>query len=272
MSPSDSQVTRTSCCTMSGLEQAEQTPSNDDGPANDNECSICLEEIEATELVELSCHHKFHKACIVTQMTFGKNKRVCALCRIPLPTLSDLVPNFEEDYAHCMVRPKEDPISNYGTIQGGATALHLACSQGHDSIVKILLDHGANIHAQVNDGKSVLHIAALSRRDSTINLLIDRGANVEMRDKLGFTPVMVSALKGFDSTTTLFLDRGALINVQDPLGNSAGSLASRFGHESTRDLIIQRGGVVTVSNPPPTEASETVSPPVPPEPTAAAEN
>jgi hypothetical protein len=69
----------------------------------ENDCSICLETITEESLLLLPCAHKFHKACIVKQMTFGKNSQVCALCRVPLPSLTSLVPNYKEEFVSAFV-------------------------------------------------------------------------------------------------------------------------------------------------------------------------
>ena len=45
---------------------------------NNEECSICLEDIEFEDLKILSCNHKFHKECIDT---WTKKNPICPYCR-----------------------------------------------------------------------------------------------------------------------------------------------------------------------------------------------
>lgn len=45
---------------------------------NNDECSICLEDIEFKDLEILSCNHKFHKECIEI---WRKKNPICPYCR-----------------------------------------------------------------------------------------------------------------------------------------------------------------------------------------------
>ncbi|KOM30071.1 hypothetical protein LR48_Vigan848s000300 [Vigna angularis] len=48
------------------------------------ECCICLEGLDINcESCTMPCHHAFHQQCILKWL---KTKRVCPLCRYPLPT------------------------------------------------------------------------------------------------------------------------------------------------------------------------------------------
>lgn len=44
-------------------------------------------------------------------------------------------------------------------IEDGATPLFIACDNGHERIVKLLINYGANIHLCKEDGVSPLIIA-----------------------------------------------------------------------------------------------------------------
>ena len=54
------------------------------------------------------------------------------------------------------------------------TALHSAATEGHDSIVRLLLDEGADVSATDKDGDTVLFTAALSGMKLTIEPLLKR--------------------------------------------------------------------------------------------------
>ena len=63
--------------------------------------------------------------------------------------------------------------------QGGDKALRLAAEHGHLEVVKLLLDRGADIHAQ-ND--YALRWAARNGHLDVVELLLDRGANIHAQN------------------------------------------------------------------------------------------
>ena len=54
--------------------------------------------------------------------------------------------------------------------------IHLAAEKGHKDIVKLLLDHGANIDVKDNDGETPIYRAAVKGHTETVKLLLDHGA------------------------------------------------------------------------------------------------
>lgn len=76
-----------------------------------------------------------------------------------------------------------DPVDNYKQ-----TPLHLASCK-HLDLVKILLQRGANIHAQNCDGRTPLHLAILHHELPIISFLLDSGADLNAEDNTGKTPL-----------------------------------------------------------------------------------
>ncbi|WP_244285643.1 MULTISPECIES: ankyrin repeat domain-containing protein [Caballeronia] len=71
----------------------------------------------------------------------------------------------------------------------GWTPLHYAATNGHDDIVKILLDHSAYIDAGSPNGTTPLMMAARGGHLSTCKLLLDEGADLRVKNQLGMTAV-----------------------------------------------------------------------------------
>ena len=72
----------------------------------------------------------------------------------------------------------------------GRTALHLAARRGHTSIAKTLIDRGAYVNFTDEHGQTPLHKAAPNYKvcKRVYKLLESRGANDNMRDKWNLTP------------------------------------------------------------------------------------
>lgn len=61
----------------------------------------------------------------------------------------------------------------------------LAAMNGHVAAVKLLLDHGSDINAQIETNKNTaLTLACFQGRQEVVALLVDRRANVEHRAKV----------------------------------------------------------------------------------------
>jgi ankyrin repeat protein len=74
----------------------------------------------------------------------------------------------------------------------GSTPMHCAVWKGHQPVVALLLEAGADANAQnENDhwGTTPLHAAAHANQAAIAQLLIDHGANVNATDREGRTPM-----------------------------------------------------------------------------------
>ena len=63
-----------------------------------------------------------------------------------------------------------------------------AAFHGHVNVVKLLLDHGADINLRGRDGATALMYAATADRKDVVRLLLDRGAHRWIRDRFNQTP------------------------------------------------------------------------------------
>src|SRR5215471_13823613 len=67
----------------------------------------------------------------------------------------------------------------------GSTPLHCACWKGHDAVVRLLLDSGADVNAENNNdhwGTTPLHAAAHANQKKIAEMLIAHGANIASRN------------------------------------------------------------------------------------------
>lgn len=69
----------------------------------------------------------------------------------------------------------------------GATALHVAAAKGYISVMKILIQAGADLNAQDNDGWTALHAAAHWGQKEACAILADNLANMDIQNLAGQT-------------------------------------------------------------------------------------
>lgn len=137
----------------------------------------------------------------------------------------------------------------------GRTALHYATWQGHEAIIRLLLDRGAAIDACNNIyGRSVLHLATLRGCGRIVELLLEKGADVCVRDSTGQTALIWAArLQGpkepFVDVFRMLLENGAaqVIDAQEyERGETALHFAVQKGHLNTVRLFLEKGASTTI--------------------------
>lgn len=100
----------------------------------------------------------------------------------------------------------------------GCTPLILAASAGHAVTVAILLDHNADIEAQSDRTKdTALSLACSGGRQEVVELLLAKGANFEHRNVSDYTPLSLAASGGYVNIIKLLLRAGADINSRSVL-------------------------------------------------------
>jgi ankyrin repeat protein len=71
-------------------------------------------------------------------------------------------------------------------------SLHFASENGHSECIKILLDHGANVHLKNNYERTsakALHIAVLNGHIECMKILLDHRTDINDKDNNGCTPL-----------------------------------------------------------------------------------
>lgn len=86
---------------------------------------------------------------------------------------------YVEDYI------RTNPETNlflYGINEEGNLALNLAACEKYPAMIKLLLDHGADVDQQNKNGRSPLMEAALWGRIDNVRYFLEHGANRNLRD------------------------------------------------------------------------------------------
>ncbi|KAF3936366.1 Inversin [Dactylellina cionopaga] len=122
------------------------------------------------------------------------------------------------------------------------TPLWWAVERGHDAVVEVLADMGANLEREYRDDGTALCQAVKRRHEAMVRMLVCKGANMEGRDAHGRTPLSVAAGSGLDAVVKLFLDAGADFEAKDSDYNRTPlSWSALNGHEKVVELLIERG-------------------------------
>ncbi|XP_036998491.1 NF-kappa-B inhibitor epsilon [Artibeus jamaicensis] len=130
------------------------------------------------------------------------------------------------DCAHCLLKGQPEPgrgPSHSLDLQlqnwQGLTCLHIATLQRNQSLMKLLLENGADIDVQEGtSGKTALHLAVETQERGLVHFLLQAGARVDARMLNGCTPLHLAAGRGLKSISSTLREAGAdslLRNVED---------------------------------------------------------
>ena len=123
----------------------------------------------------------------------------------------------------------------------GRTTLSYAIRLGNLETIKLLLQAGASVNARDKyEGQTALMWAVWWRnvdmvKVDIVKLLVEYGANVNARDKIGSTALMLAAQERRTESVKLLLSYGADVNTKDQDGQTALSWAKKRSSESKKD-------------------------------------
>jgi ankyrin repeat protein len=106
---------------------------------------------------------------------------------------------------------------------------------------QLLLDNVFNIHANIFNIKDTLHWAAREGHEAVVRLLVEKGADVKAKDKNGRTALDHAARRGHEAVMRLLVEKGADIKAKGDDGRTALDRAARRGHEAVVRLLVEKG-------------------------------
>lgn len=136
--------------------------------------------------------------------------------------------------------------------KNGNTALSIACYNGDDAIVKILLESNASTAVgPKNKNEIPILNACYAGSMECVQLLLKHGADINVKDSYGSTALLMSCItKDNPELVKLCLDYGADINYVDPSsGHTAFILAAIWNHPKQMDVLYANGAKVSYMNP-----------------------
>jgi ankyrin repeat protein len=128
------------------------------------------------------------------------------------------------------------------------TPLHVASENGHVDVVRLLIEHGADIAAQGRDRNTPLHEASINGHVDVARLLIEHGADIAARSVLESSPLHEASEGGHVGVVRLLIEHGAGAAAQGWLGRTPLHLASNCGHVDVARLLIEHGAYPVAQN------------------------
>jgi len=115
-------------------------------------------------------------------------------------------------------------LSNHQTDEH---VLTVASLWGNAEMVRLLLEHGADVSAREFDGATGLHRAVFSQSPEVVRLLLEAGIDVNARDARGMTALhRALAFSGIGTpedrrdVIVLLLEHGADVSIRDEAGRT----------------------------------------------------
>ncbi|KAJ7487896.1 ankyrin repeat-containing domain protein [Mycena latifolia] len=127
------------------------------------------------------------------------------------------------------------------------SALQAASELGHIEIVHFLLDNGADAKAKGGKYGSALQAASRSGYMEIMRLLLQNGADVNAKGGEYGSALQAASLQGNTDAVLLLLENNAVINMTGGEYGSALQAASRFGHTEIVRLLLEKGADVNAN-------------------------
>ncbi|XP_019859811.1 PREDICTED: transient receptor potential cation channel subfamily A member 1 homolog [Amphimedon queenslandica] len=122
------------------------------------------------------------------------------------------------------------------------TALYIASKEGHAPVVKLLLEHGADIDNFADAySRTALHIACEVGHVQVVELLLEYTTKINLSDDFKRTALHIASDKGYAREVELLLEHGADIRLNDDDEHTAIYIACEKGHAQIVELLLQRG-------------------------------
>ena len=144
-----------------------------------------------------------------------------------LPLMEALSYKFSIEIFELLLQNEADPLRR---TSDGRYALEIAVGRGLQDAVRVLLEHGADIHMRGGRYGSIMHAAAASNDDAIIKMMLDLGAEVVEDDKYD------GLLHRTERHHQLLINLGADVNALGHFGTPLQDVIQKF-HDKNETLL-----------------------------------
>ncbi|KAF5648056.1 xylosidase glycosyl hydrolase [Fusarium sp. NRRL 52700] len=124
---------------------------------------------------------------------------------------------------------------------GISIELGRAVDIGHDSIVRLLLENGAEVDYSLTPGLTPLFRATRAKNIDIVQLLLENGANPDPVHHMS-TPLLSAAVRGYDAIVRVLLETGRVeIDRPDRFGRTSLSHMAQHGYKATVKTLLDMG-------------------------------
>ena len=126
---------------------------------------------------------------------------------------------------------------------------HLAVHFGSTSIMTKILELGIVADSEDSNGHTPLSYAVAEGHETIVKLLVDRDdVAADSKDHIRRTPLSRAAARGYEKIVKLFVDRDDVVaDSRDRFGRTPLSYAAAYGYEAVVKLLVDRDDVVADS-------------------------
>jgi ankyrin repeat protein len=127
----------------------------------------------------------------------------------------------------------------------GRTPLHAAAYSGNFEVARILIEYDpADINASDELWRTPLHCVSgdhTFKGSSVIRLLLEHGADVNVQNQAGWTPLHEASFNGELEVVGVLLEHGADVEAKDYNGETALQIAVDEGHDEVMESLREHG-------------------------------
>lgn len=134
----------------------------------------------------------------------------------------------------------------HADLHRGETPLYNAVRKNNVEITKLLFKHGGDLLVRNKEGYSLIHSAASGGCSDTVRYLLQHGADVNASTNDHESPLHLASFRGFSRTVKLLLEFGALVNSRDKDGRTALHYACSNGYIQTVRTLLEYGSDINI--------------------------